>query len=386
MLIVVSAVAAVLGSVGGGTWWYANRAFDSIPTFESIAAPPAPGAIPAAAAAPVTALPSDTTGPTTTTPAPPVVPGVESYLVFSTGSQGLSDEDAATYRIGSDRAEHADGLTDTIMLVAVDRASSETVVVSIPRDTWIPSRGTRINSVYSRHGPAAFAGDVASLTGITPDHMIALNFAAFGQLTDAVGGVELWVPGPARDRYSGFVSDAEGCRLLGGADALALVRSRHWEVPNGRGGWRADASASDFGRIARQHQFLRAVVDELATPSTVTRIPALVDIAKANLIIDEGLELTNVVDLARRFAAAPAHVEYLTLPATPATIGRAEVLRVDERAAAPVRERLATLGQAAPEAGPAAPGQADDVTNGAAPAPVTTPTPAPGATPSVPVC
>ena len=338
---VVFAALVIASMLALGAWWYAEQALAGIPTFDEVAVGHAP---------PPTSLAGAL--PTTPTSAPLELAesgvGVEGYLVFSVGSAGVAPEEAATIGIPPGRASQADNLTDTIMLLLIDRASGTTGVLSIPRDTWLISRNTRVNTVYARHGAQALAGEVVSLTGLPVTHMVAVNFAAFATLTDEVGGVEVWLPGPARDRLTGLVVEAEGCTTLDGTTALAYVRSRHWEVPDGRGGWRPDRSADDFGRITRQHQFLRAVVAKLATPASVARVPALVGVAQDNLIVDADLSLADVITLGQRFVTSPREVEYFTLPGVPGRAGAASVLYVDEDAAAPILDHLRGLATPAP--------------------------------------
>ncbi len=83
--------------------------------------------------------------------------------------------------------------------------------------------------------------------------------------------------------------------------ALAYVRSRHYEYedPPGSGDWTQDGT-SDFGRIARQQDFLRRVVakvinDGLTSPSVAS---AIITTNQKYLVTDTGLTLNRMLEFA----------------------------------------------------------------------------------------
>lgn len=254
-------------------------------------------------------------------------PAVQGFMIFSTGSAGLSPADAAQYGIPDLASRGADGLTDVLMVAVVDTRTGTARVLSIPRDTWISSYGTKINAIYDQHGVDALASTVTALTGISISHEIAIDFAGFAQLTDAVGGVDLNVTVPTRDLTSGLNVPAAGCTHFNGREALALVRSRHTEVKNASGVWQTDSSASDFGRIVRQQAFLHAVIDKIVSPRLPLLVPKLLSAAQSNLTIDSSLDSTAVLALARAFSSSdPGALTFSAMPATDGMVGAADVL------------------------------------------------------------
>lgn len=353
MTFAVVGVAAV-----AGTWWWLDRAFDDIPTFDQTPPRPPEGAAPST---------------TLVLPAPPAQQ-LRTFLVFGVGSQGVDGEEGSRTRIGADRLAHTDGLTDAIMLVVADLTNGRAVVVSLPRDTWLEHRRSRINAVYVTGGAQAFADEVTALTGIPVHHMVAVNFAAVVDVVDTLGGVRVRVPVEMRDRNSGL-SLQEGCVHLDGADALALVRSRHLEYRDG-GRWRTDPSG-DFGRIERTQQLLAATLSQVSLVSLPTQVPALLDAAADNVVRDAGLGLPEALSVARAFAGG-VEVRFWQPPADPARRGAASVV-VWRPEASEVLDRLAAAVASGSLTGteldpaPAAPG-------GAAPpeAPAGDPTPASG--------
>jgi len=116
-----------------------------------------------------------------------------------------------------------------------------------------------------------------------------------------VGGVDVPFEYPARDRKSGLEITETGCVSLDGDTALAYVRSRSYEFedPPGSGDWSRDGT-SDFGRIARQQDFLRRVVakvinDGLYSPNVAS---ALITTNRRYLVTDTGLTVNRMLEFA----------------------------------------------------------------------------------------
>jgi LCP family protein required for cell wall assembly len=314
----VVASLALLSAATLVAWWWAERQFEEIPTFDEVP-------------------PSASQGPTTTMTLPaPSAQGISTYLVFGVGSQGLDATDAERLRIGMDRVEMADGLTDAIALVIVDATMGKVLVVSLPRDTWLDDRSAKLNSVYVTDGPQAFADEVTALTGVPVNHMVAVNFAAVADVVDALGGVQVESGAAMRDPAAGLDVPA-GCVTLDGPAALALSRARHVEYFDGAR-WRTDPSG-DFGRIRRTQQLTGAVVEGKGWAPLVTSIPALLDTAGENLTRDSALTLDELVALGRSLSGG-AELLFWAPPATPTRVGKASVVVWDPEAG-PVLARIA---------------------------------------------
>ncbi|MEZ5143315.1 MAG: LCP family protein [Acidimicrobiales bacterium] len=362
----LGAAVLVVVLVAGSLAWWTRRQIEEIPTFDEAA----PGVVDLATdgtTSTTTPLPGV---PVSDAPAPPVPPPGEraiTYLVFSTGSDGLSSAEAQRLEIPPERAAMADRLTDSIMLVVVHPKTREVAVLSIPRDLYLPSIGDRINTVFVRSGPRALAETVGRLTGLPVDHMVAVNFTAFGELADALGGVDLWVDGPARDLNTGFEVEGSGCVHLDAAKALAFARSRHWEVRTAAG-W-APSTADDFGRIQRQQRFLRAAARKLASPTGLFAFGPLLGTAQRTLTIDRDLDVVASANLARELLADPATtIATFSYQGTPGWAGPASVVYGDAGANAGTLAELQRVLRGEPPA-PAAPGD---------PAPPALPPPAAG--------
>jgi LCP family protein required for cell wall assembly len=151
--------------------------------------------------------------------------------------------------------------SDTAMIVHVSAGRDRAQIVSVPRDALVarpacrkdgepvpPARHTMFNSAYQVGGPVCAVKTVEALTGIRMDHYVEVDFTGFKHLVDTLGGVPMTLHEPLRDQQSHLRLNA-GDHVLGGEQALALVRTRHG-VGNG----------SDLGRIKLQHAFLAALI------------------------------------------------------------------------------------------------------------------------------
>ncbi|HOY55992.1 MAG TPA: LCP family protein [bacterium] len=188
-------------------------------------------------------------------------------------------EDRVNFIISGQGGLGHDGpyLTDTIILGSTKPSTGQTVFISIPRDLLveIPGKGWyKINSVnsfgetenYPGGGSALLAKTVGDVFGITVHYWLRIDFNAFENIIDKVGGVEVCVNKeftdnlyPAADHLYQTVSFAQGCQKMDGATALVFARSRHGN--NGEG--------SDFARAARQQQIILAIKDKLFNWKTV---------------------------------------------------------------------------------------------------------------------
>ena len=94
---------------------------------------------------------------------------------------------------------------------------------------------------------------VKQATGVNVDHFLQVDFAAFQELTDSVGGVYIDVDRKYFNNGGTYepIDIQAGYQLLNGHDALDYVRFRH-------------DSNSDFGRMARQQAFLSALKDQIS--------------------------------------------------------------------------------------------------------------------------
>ena len=228
--------------------------------------------------------------------------------------------------------------SDTIMILHADPEAGRGAIMSIPRDLWVPIAGTgrnqRINTAFE-NGPQQLIETLTAALGIRIHHYVEVDFVAFRSLVDAVGGVPIYVPAPARDRYSDLNIPEPGCITLNGDQALAWVRSRHFQYYES-GRWREDPR-SDFGRILRQQDFIRRLMKRAISKGirNPIRLNRMIGIATDNVTIDDNMSTKDIFALGRQFRSLdPASVQMYTLPVVNANVGGAQVLRVKQPDAA----------------------------------------------------
>lgn len=283
-------------------------------------------------------------------------PDVRVTLLFSVGSRDLSADDAAALRIADADQRGTDGLTDVLMLVIADPATGRVALLSLPRDLWLPSRQARINATWPREGTQALVDNISDVVGLPIHHLAQVNFAAFGELVDRLGGVAIPTDRALADFAAALFVPGPGCWRMTGADALAYVRSRKTLTLDGDR-WVTDPSASDFGRIARQQQLLGAAFDQLRGPQLVRRVPDLLQVARGGLVVDQGLGLVELRGLASAFQeVSGGSFEGFTVPTRNERInGAAVLLPTDD--VRPIMQRLRSWPPEA-DATAAAPGHA----------------------------
>jgi LCP family protein required for cell wall assembly len=171
---------------------------------------------------------------------------------------GLADEARRTFLvIGSDLEE---GMTseraDVIVLVILPGDGGPPVMVSLPRDLYLPNPCTREPSRINANlngcgdaatGPELLAIAVEDFTGIPVDHFIAFRVDGFIEVIDRLGGMEVCLDHAVRDGPGMPVLLPEGCTRADGEQMLAWVRSRHTqELIDGE--WRTVPGVNDLHR------------------------------------------------------------------------------------------------------------------------------------------
>jgi LCP family protein required for cell wall assembly len=228
-------------------------------------------------------LPSETVAGLAPGRTPPRSEPLHVLIIGSDSRADLTPEERTELSTGSVAGERA----DTIMLLTV--FGEHAGLLSFPRDLSVERcDGTvgRINAALAIGGPACLVETVHTLSGIRAHHHVAVTFGGFRDVVDAVGGVELCLDAPIRDRAAGIDLPA-GCQVLDGADALGYVRVRKID--------------SDFARMERQQAFLRALAGELADPALIARpwrIPSVVGGFSQAVTVDDGLGRAAMTRLA----------------------------------------------------------------------------------------
>ncbi len=226
--------------------------------------------------------------------------------------------------------------SDVIKIMHVDPATKTISILSIPRDTIVTllanqslyGKFNRINVNYG-NGPSLLAQTITANFGIPINHVVQVNFAGLINAADAVGGVYLDFPYPAKDPYSGLKVLHSGCQLVTGFQALAVARSRHYYwYQNGQ--WNYDVT-SDFGRIQRQNAFLRALLDRVKGIRNPLTLNSFLSNVPQGITLDTNFSLSELVGLALKFHNMNTNaMKTYTLPVVPGNSPAGSVLFVQE--------------------------------------------------------
>jgi LCP family protein required for cell wall assembly len=175
--------------------------------------------------------------------------------------------------------------SDTLMVVHITSNRKYAFLMSIPRDTLTtiynekgePQGQNKINAAFSDYGPSGTLSTVEHLTDLRMKHLAIIDWEGFKDLSTAVGGVPVTIPRAFYDPKQKIQWEA-GRQNLKGKKALAYVRTRYGLL---RG---------DFDRIARQQNFLRALMGKMLAKGTMRNPVKLINTVGAltkNLTVDE---------------------------------------------------------------------------------------------------
>ena len=160
--------------------------------------------------------------------------------------------DAGEWTGGTFRKDR--GRADTIILLRVDYSNKSGSLLSIPRDTLveIPGRGEdKVNHSYAYGKAELLVETVEKFTGVPIDYYVGLNYRAFKDFVDHLGGLEFEVDRVIRSR--GLVLEP-GLQKLDGDQAFALISFRYERM-------------GDIARVSRQQRFVKAVVSDVREQS-----------------------------------------------------------------------------------------------------------------------
>ncbi len=214
--------------------------------------------------------------------------------------------------------------TDTIILAHLDVDRRTATLVSIPRDSWVPVPGhghDKINAAYAYGGAKASARAVSALLGGVPiGATIALQPEGAAQIVDAMGGLNVNVDTAMDyDDNNGelHIHLRKGEQYLNGAQVAGYLRFRH------------DAS-SDYGRMKRQQQVLKLMLDQISQPQNWAKLPRIMKFVRKDM--QSTLSDQQLLALLEVYRDVPEdNVRAFTLPSKPGWAGDASVVFVDDR-------------------------------------------------------
>jgi LCP family protein required for cell wall assembly len=222
-------------------------------------------------------------------------------------------------------------LSDVIMILHLDPKTDTASLLSIPRDLFVPMpAGSQVGPYEKidaalndgKNGPDNLIQAITDDLGIPINHFIELTFDGMQGVVNSLGGIDLDFPERLYDQQASLNVTTTGCQHVNGAEALALVRSRHLQYdPPGDNAPQADwpyDPESDLARIARDHTFLRVLASTAIAGGFTNPIKAndFIGAVINDIVIDPGLR-GQLISLASHYRKLnPATVPELTLPVT----------------------------------------------------------------------
>jgi LCP family protein required for cell wall assembly len=213
--------------------------------------------------------------------------GTNWLIVGSDSRKGLTRTEIDQDHVGFDFGTSS---SDSLMLLHM--GSGKPVLISIPRDSYVPIPGhgsNKINAALAFGGPALLVKTVESVTGLRINHYMGIGFGGLVSVVNTVGGVRICLKTAVDDTsYSGAKLSA-GCHNLNGTQALAFVRDRH------------SFATSDLQRIQDQRAFLKALLAKATGPGVYlnpfTSLP-FASTAASSIAVDKGTSLYDLMQAA----------------------------------------------------------------------------------------
>ena len=261
--------------------------------------------------------------------------GDENFLIV-----GVDSRFGENAEMGAGDPEEAGGArSDTVMLVNIPANRERVVAVSFPRDlditpmlcdAWDPQTGeygpvydadtgtygpeewyteTKLNSAYSYGGPKCLVKVIQKLSGLSINRFMAVDFAGFAKMVDALGGVQVCSTTQLVDYELGTVLPEAGWQTVDGQTALKYVRARSVTTEiNG-----------DYGRIKRQQLFLSSLLRSMISKEVFFSLSKLNNVV--NTFIDDSyvdnIDTKDLVDLGQSIqGVAAGRITFLTVPTT----------------------------------------------------------------------
>lgn len=206
--------------------------------------------------------------------------GKMNYSELTSVSDESLKEDGVTniLLIGNDsREQGSDGRSDAMILLSISNRTKTIHMTSLLRDIYVEIPGhqsNRLNAAYAYGGPELLMETLEDNFDIQVNRYMQVNFQAFANLVDAVGGVELDVTNEEVQYINGYLveynmlegrpegtdyldTSLSGRIHLNGPQALAYCRNRY--------------IGTDFARTERQRKVLSAVIKD--APTALLRNP-----------------------------------------------------------------------------------------------------------------
>jgi LCP family protein required for cell wall assembly len=265
--------------------------------------------------------------------------GDENFLIIGVDSRIGANAEMGGGPTDENGAMIEGARSDTIMLVNIPASRERVVAVSFPRDlaiapmncqAWDPETGkygpvydknsgewsdnerlstTKLNSAFALGGPKCLVKVIQKISGLAINRFMAVDFAGFSNMVDALGGVEVCSTTLLDDAELGPLLTTAGRQKLDGHTALNYVRARSI----------ASEGNGDYGRIKRQQMFLSSLLRSMISSETLFDLDRLDEVV--NTFIDDSyvdnVQTRDLVRLGQSLQGINAgRITFVTVPTT----------------------------------------------------------------------
>jgi len=210
------------------------------------------------------------------------------------------------------RTEKDHGRSDSIIIATIDNNSKTLKLTSIMRDLFVKIGSTgemnRINAAYTFGGPKLALETINKNFGLDIKYYGIIDFRAFQELIDIIGGVEVEVKDYEVNEINFYIKEVNGAnstliekpgfQRLNGQQALSFARIR--KVGNG-----------DFERTERQRIVLNSLLEQ-AKKINIVKIPQVITTLAS--YVETNVPLSRILSLGISVYGFKGKTESMRIP------------------------------------------------------------------------
>lgn len=242
-----------------------------------------------------TPLPTATATPTSPPSATPIQPWGEFLAPEEPSATEIprpmpridfSDKTVNIILLGSDmRPAGRSFRTDAMMILSLDPGEGKATVISIPRDLYVYIPGWRLNRINSADlhgGPEMVKDTILYNLGIKIDYWVRINFSGFITAVNLLDGIDVQVGKYLQDKCGrAYYTYSPGVHHMRGYEALCYIRMRY--------------RSSDFDRLRREQEVIRAFFNRLVSLHGISKAPQLFD--QFDSLVQTDITINEIIGL-----------------------------------------------------------------------------------------
>jgi len=235
----------------------------------------------------------------------------------------------------NDKRQLGSTRTDSMIYLTMNPDTDQVNMVSIPRDTYtgIVEEGrvlqyNRINAAYAVGEEKAAIESVEHLLDVPVHYYVTVDFDAFMELVDALGGIDMYVPitfsennAPGRKHA---IHLTEGMQHLNGEEALALARTR--KIDN------------DVKRGERQQLIIQAIIEKALKADSIPKYTKAIESVDGN--IKTNMRMNDMVSIMKSGLSNPYTIHSHTFEWHDFEQNGAQMVKLDDTSLTEIQEAL----------------------------------------------